>query len=153
MASGHVNRAKRPNTWQHRPKPAYVKKALANPEPSTHGTKQTCPGDRMMSAVKGRADIGTASAQVGLPTRFGHSFCFRNRQSPCSRTADLNWMVPEHGRLVSRTVDRRIFVATRSNIITAGENWVTAVAIGLLQVMQAHVMVAVAWGSQRGARA
>ena len=38
MASGHVNRAKRPNTWQHRPKPAYVKKALANPEPSTHGT-------------------------------------------------------------------------------------------------------------------
>ena len=32
MASGHVNRAKRPNTWQHRPKPAYVKKALANPE-------------------------------------------------------------------------------------------------------------------------
>ena len=44
MASGHVNRAKRPNTWQHRPKPAYVKKALANPEPSTHGTllPRTC---------------------------------------------------------------------------------------------------------------
>ena len=40
MASGHVNRAKRPNTWQHRPKPAYVKKALANPEPSTHGTSR-----------------------------------------------------------------------------------------------------------------
>ena len=32
MASGHVNRAKRPNTWQHRPKPAYVKKARANSE-------------------------------------------------------------------------------------------------------------------------
>jgi len=40
MASGHVNRAKRPNTWQHRPKPAYVKKALANSEPSTHGTSR-----------------------------------------------------------------------------------------------------------------
>ncbi len=41
MASGHVNRAKRPNTWQHRPKPAYVKKALANSEPSTHGAKRS----------------------------------------------------------------------------------------------------------------
>jgi len=30
MASGHVNRTYRPNTWLHRPKPAYVKKALAN---------------------------------------------------------------------------------------------------------------------------
>ena len=32
MASGHVNRAKRPNTWPHRPA-AEVKKALANREP------------------------------------------------------------------------------------------------------------------------
>jgi hypothetical protein len=44
MASGHVNRAKRPNTWQHRPKPAYVNKALANSEPSTHGTKRKSAG-------------------------------------------------------------------------------------------------------------
>src|SRR5215469_18523521 len=40
MASGQVNRAKRPNTWPHRPA-AEVKKALANREPSTHGTKET----------------------------------------------------------------------------------------------------------------
>jgi hypothetical protein len=39
MASGHVNRIKRPNTWLHRPMLQNVKKVLANPEPSTHGTK------------------------------------------------------------------------------------------------------------------
>jgi hypothetical protein len=37
MASGHVNRIHRPNTWLHRPMLQNVKKALANPEPSTHG--------------------------------------------------------------------------------------------------------------------
>ena len=37
MASGHVNRIKRPNTWLHRPILQNVKKALANSEPSTHG--------------------------------------------------------------------------------------------------------------------
>jgi hypothetical protein len=34
MASGHVNRTNRPNTWLLRPTAARVKKA---PEPSTHG--------------------------------------------------------------------------------------------------------------------
>jgi len=42
MASGYVNRTYRPNTWLHRLTPANVKKALANSEPSTHGTKRTC---------------------------------------------------------------------------------------------------------------
>jgi hypothetical protein len=37
MARGHVNRANRPNTWLHRPA-LHVKKTLASPEPSTHGT-------------------------------------------------------------------------------------------------------------------
>jgi hypothetical protein len=41
MASGHVNRIYRPNTWLHRPMLQNVKKALANPEPSTHGTNRT----------------------------------------------------------------------------------------------------------------
>jgi hypothetical protein len=36
MASGHVNRTDRPNTWLHRPS-LHVKILLANPEPSTHG--------------------------------------------------------------------------------------------------------------------
>jgi hypothetical protein len=39
MASGHVNRTNRPNTWLHRPT-CDVKKVLANSEPSTHGTKR-----------------------------------------------------------------------------------------------------------------
>ena len=42
MASGHVNRTERPNTWLHRPMLQNVKKALANTEPSTHGTKRKC---------------------------------------------------------------------------------------------------------------
>ena len=36
MASGHVNRTQRPNTWLHRPS-CDVKILLANSEPSTHG--------------------------------------------------------------------------------------------------------------------
>jgi hypothetical protein len=37
MASGHMNRVKRPDAWLHRPMLRNVKKVLANPEPSTHG--------------------------------------------------------------------------------------------------------------------
>ena len=33
MASGHMNRVKRPDTWLHRPMLQNVKKVLANPEP------------------------------------------------------------------------------------------------------------------------
>ena len=57
MASGHVNRTKRPNTWLHRPTLQNVKKALANPEPSTHGTFRTCGPDLTMSVVGGRAEV------------------------------------------------------------------------------------------------
>ena len=41
MASGHVNRIKRPDTWLHRPMLQNVKKVLANPEPSTHDPQRT----------------------------------------------------------------------------------------------------------------
>jgi len=41
MASGHVNRVKRPDTWLHRPMLRNVKKVLANPEPSTHDPQWT----------------------------------------------------------------------------------------------------------------
>jgi hypothetical protein len=41
MASGHVNRANRPDTWLHRPILQNVKKPLANPEPSTHDSTRT----------------------------------------------------------------------------------------------------------------
>ena len=35
---------------------AYVKKILANSEPSTHGTERTCRAPHKMSAFAGRAD-------------------------------------------------------------------------------------------------
>ena len=57
MASGNVNRIKRPNTWLHRPMLQNVKKALANSEPSTHGTFRTCWGNLTISALEGRADL------------------------------------------------------------------------------------------------
>ena len=57
MASGHVNRIKRPNTWLHRPMLQNVKKALANPEPSTHGTFETCRRMITMSVYGGRAKV------------------------------------------------------------------------------------------------
>jgi len=62
MASGHVNRIRRPNTWLHRPMLQNVKKALANPEPSTHGTFRT-KTNRLTVSVRGvRADLANASA-------------------------------------------------------------------------------------------
>jgi len=57
MASGHVNRIKRPNTWLHRPMLQNVKKALANPEPSTHGTFATCRMTLIKSANRGRPEV------------------------------------------------------------------------------------------------
>ena len=57
MASGHVNRIKRPDTWLHRPMLQNVKKVLANPEPSTHGTKRTSLAGPMMSVDRGRAEV------------------------------------------------------------------------------------------------
>ena len=57
MASGHVNRTKRPNTWLHRPTLQNVKKALANPEPSTHGTKRQFARCKAMSGVGVKADL------------------------------------------------------------------------------------------------
>src|SRR5258706_9652074 len=57
MASGHVNRIYRPNTWLHRPILQNVKKALANSEPSTHGTfrKYACSGELPLSGQKSGA--------------------------------------------------------------------------------------------------
>jgi hypothetical protein len=56
MASGHVNRANRPNTWLHRPD-LQREKVLANSEPSTHGTKRTFKVLRRRSDVEGRAHM------------------------------------------------------------------------------------------------
>jgi hypothetical protein len=58
MASGHVNRIRRPNTWLHRPMLQNVKKALANSEPSTHGTFRTWRDVRVESAFGGKVEVG-----------------------------------------------------------------------------------------------
>jgi hypothetical protein len=63
MASGHVSRIKRPNTWLHRPMLQNVKKALAKPEPSTHGTFETCRGGLTMSVDRGRAEVSFRGCQ------------------------------------------------------------------------------------------
>jgi hypothetical protein len=57
MASGHVNRVNRPNTWLHRPMLQNVKKVLANSEPSTHGHELGQSGRLTMSVDCGRAEV------------------------------------------------------------------------------------------------
>jgi hypothetical protein len=56
-----VNRIKRPNTWLHRPMLQNVKKALANPEPSTHGTSRTWRDVCLEPVVRSKADFRQAS--------------------------------------------------------------------------------------------
>jgi hypothetical protein len=56
MASGHVNRANRPNTWLHR-SDLQREKVLANSEPSTHGTKRQLLRCSYMSGVGGRPEM------------------------------------------------------------------------------------------------
>jgi hypothetical protein len=63
MASGHVNRTYRPNTWLHRPMLQNVKKALANPEPSTHGTSHHLMRCTDMSEVRARPEV------IGRPSK------------------------------------------------------------------------------------
>jgi hypothetical protein len=56
MASGHMNRVKRPDTWLHRPRLQNLKKDLANPEPSTHDPQATWTGP--LSAFNPRSADG-----------------------------------------------------------------------------------------------
>jgi hypothetical protein len=63
MASGHVNRIKRPNTWLHRPMLQNVKKALANTEPSTHGTQRRFAAAQQCIGYRGIADSGKLSVE------------------------------------------------------------------------------------------
>ena len=63
MASGHVNRANRPNTWLLRPT-CDVKILLANPEPSTHGPERTCRAPDLRSAFEGQSDESRADGGV-----------------------------------------------------------------------------------------
>jgi hypothetical protein len=66
MASGHVNRVNRPNTWLHRPMLQNVKKALANSEPSTHGTIAKCRLHRGVSEFEVPAQSVDATQALNL---------------------------------------------------------------------------------------
>ncbi len=64
MASGHVNRVNRPDTWLHRPMLQNVKKALANPEPSTHGTWGHDPDDVLSFPTRASMPRGASVVQI-----------------------------------------------------------------------------------------
>ena len=81
MASGHVNRIQRPNTWLHRPM-LQREKALANSEPSTHGPKRTLKWRRSMSALRGEAD-SQSSLKLGL---------LLTRGGPANPTGQVSWV-------------------------------------------------------------
>ena len=66
MASGHMNRVKRPDTWLHRPMLQNVKKVLANPEPSTHDHRTAYPVRCLNSA---EADVRPPSRKSGFDPR------------------------------------------------------------------------------------
>jgi len=65
MASGHMNRVKRPDTWLHRPRLQNVKKVLANPEPSTHDPSATLAGSKFRSAAVSYATVVCAIFDIG----------------------------------------------------------------------------------------
>ena len=88
MASGHVNRIKRPNTWLHRPMLQNVKKALANPEPSTHDPTETSSG--IGSAINLKSanapGIDVPATLLGAPpsvlwVAHGHDLMMRGQHS------------------------------------------------------------------------
>ena len=65
MASGHMNRVKRPDTWLHRPMLQNVKKVLANPEPSTQDpTRTLILVDRCRSVLTGDRQVAPAVARL-----------------------------------------------------------------------------------------
>src|SRR5258705_2439162 len=82
MASGHVNRVNRPNTWLHRPMLQNVKKALANSEPSTHGAAARdaviVSGMSAVAAAPARA-ARRVSSVIGISLGWVHCFSGRAR--------------------------------------------------------------------------
>src|SRR6202166_2529184 len=84
MASGHVNRIKRPNTWLHRPMLQNVKKVLANPKPSTHdpfrksGSQFCCAAQRELPMIVSLHDGVGRGASRGE----AHNYSMEVRSDP-----------------------------------------------------------------------
>ena len=71
MASGHVSRIERPNTWPHRPR-LHARRFLANSEPSTHGGIAT---DRYMLCGVVSAASKTPAASHGDAVVYWVAYC------------------------------------------------------------------------------
>ena len=100
MASGHMNRVNRPDTWLHRPMLQNVKKVLANPEPSTHGTKRRLEVGRACPLCPSISDINL----------FGYCQCFIDLDAEIAdRAFDLG--MPEQEldgpEIAGSTIDQR----------------------------------------------
>ena len=72
MASGHVNRIQKAEHMAAPTNAANVKKALANSEPSTHGTKRTSRDVRSAVAIRGKADVFCSDGALPGLTHLGH---------------------------------------------------------------------------------
>ena len=66
MASGHVNRIQKAEHMAAPTNAANVKKALANSEPSTHGTSRTFHDVRCCAAAGAKADVERTDHQSEL---------------------------------------------------------------------------------------
>jgi hypothetical protein len=71
MASGHVNRTNRPNTWLHRPA-TQREDFLANSEPSTHGTCVMSTRSAVMSAFGAKSENNCSLRDLPVLTRSCH---------------------------------------------------------------------------------
>jgi hypothetical protein len=105
MASGHVNRANRPNTWPLRPTRRKVKILLANPEPSAQGP--SCHFASMTNLIA-TGHSGLASRQ--LP-RFMMEWTSRRRR----RCAEVEVLSTTQGSpSVSELTERRAFLKPKA---------------------------------------
>jgi hypothetical protein len=76
MASGHVNRANRPNTWLLRPDCCTREKSLASPEPSTHDPELPllASNESRCDSTAPRAAFFASPHCASLGRRGGHFF-------------------------------------------------------------------------------
>src|SRR5712671_6950972 len=84
MASGHVNRVNRPNTWLHRPMLQNVKKALANSEPSTHGTFRAWDDVQLECEKRCKADMDQENTHQSI---YEYEVSFTNLAGSAAHTA------------------------------------------------------------------
>src|SRR5262245_12713952 len=146
MASGHVNRTRRPNTWLLRPD-CDVKKVLANMEPSTHGTfRPSAPVGisallRKRTHANLRADPGSGavSEQSGQADR-----CPRRNVAVAdiqSRRMGLPQGIPAAPARLQESLTRNRYYAGCSHIVIGSNPWLRTLCVELgLQSSRRSIM-------------